>query len=226
MAFGGNLNIGLQVRSQDLDYLVRELREMPQKINRSLSIGINAGLKAGQRSITKGIKKVTTIKDKDRIFKDIVPTFTTPQNLHASVRLSGRGVGATQFKHLVTKDAGVSYTPGKGGTALVFSSGFKAIGAGKQGEGNTHLFFRLKGTSYHVGSKAHHKPNIGRNMERLKSVMGPRIAVTMNRHPEIEKEAAAKAGKAINTRLLSQIDRSLNRKKADRPIDAPAFDET
>jgi len=205
--------LAITIKSESLDYVANQLRDMPKKIPQAIANAMNAGLRSGQSAIVRGVKKVVTITDKDRIIKDTMIRKATPSNLSASVTITGRPIGALQFKHTVVKGAGATLTAFKSQGTQIFPGGFKGIGASN----NAHLFMRIRGTSYHVGSRAHHKPNIGRNMEKIRPIYGPKLSTIYSRNPQIKMDATAKSQKSLTNRLLSQVDRFLDRKKADRP---------
>lgn len=217
------LDLSIQIRSEDLDYVRRELKDLPLKQPKVMAAALNNSIEFAQSYIARRLKTVSEIKDKNRLIKDIKLVKANYTNLSAGVSFYGRAIGAIQFKHTVYKTTGVRWKVDKGGSFLRRSDGFEGIGlSGQRGEGagNAHLWIR-RDTIYRVGSRAHYKPNIGRVMHQIRPIYGPKLTTIWQRHPEIKAEVTKRVGQRLNARILSQVDRALNRKKADRPADAP-----
>jgi hypothetical protein len=222
------IDLGISMRSQDLAYLRRELASMPKKINKAVANSLNSAMETGQKYIAKQLSNKVTAP-KGRIIKDIRIVRAYEGKLTAGVTFYGRAVGALQFKAIVyaPRKGGVKFQPSKGQPYLKFPGGFRGVGiGGRDGSGNTHLWIRRDDRpKYHVGSKAHHKPNVGRLMQRIKPLYGPKMITVWTRNPDIRVQAKQRTMKRLHERMLSQVDRMLSRKKADRPADAPTLDE-
>lgn len=217
------IDLGIIIRSEDLDYVRRELKAMPLKQPKVMAAALNNSIEFAQSYIAKRLKTVSEIIDKNRLIKDIRLVKANYTSLRAGVSFYGRAIGAIQFKHTVYKNTGVRWKVDRGGSFLRRSDGFQGTGlSGRRGEGtgNDHLWIR-RDTKYRVGSRANHKPNIGRIMHQIRPIYGPKLTTIWQRHPEIKAEVTKRVQLRLNARILSQVDRALNRKKADRPADAP-----
>lgn len=220
------LDLSVSIASKDLEYVWQQLKDMPTKVPKYLANSLNSAMETGQKYIAKRFAKVTTAKP-ERFIKDTRIVKAGPTRLTAGVTFYGRPVGAIQFQHIVTRNYGVGFRVGVKDEAQMFAHGFKGIGIGGKNGGNAHLWIRdNKKPNYVVGPKAHHRPNVGRIMQRIRPLYGAKLITIWQRHPDIKIEAEKRTKKRLHERLLSQVDRALDRKKADRPDFAPALDES
>lgn len=223
------LDLSIRMSSKDLDYMFSQLSSMPHKVPKYIANSLNAAMETGQKYIAKRFAKVTTAKP-DRFIKDTRIIKAGENRLVAGVTFYGRPVGAIQFRHQVMTPlpgGGVKFKVGAKDAYQNFTHAFKGIGIGGKDGGNTHLWIRDKRKpKYVVGERAHYRPNVGRTMERIRPLYGAKLITIWQRHPDIKAEAEIRTKKRLHERMLSQVDRALNRKKADRPDFAPALDES
>ena len=216
--------LSVSISSADADYVSRELRDMPRKIPTIYMRAINRAIESAKTKIPKEIQGVTTIREKGRVVKDTIVKLATKDRLVGTLDFYGRAIGAIEFKHRVYKRRGVSVQFMKKDAPIIFSHGFKgtglafAKGSTKENpiysteSGNTHLWGRRLGT-WHKVQAAHHKPNIGREMEKIRPFYGPSLTRIYIRNPEIKERIEKQASETMHKRIISQVNLALGRKK-------------
>jgi hypothetical protein len=211
----------ISITSKDMEYLSRELKDMPKKIPVAMSAAINRTLTACRKIIVNGIATETGIKNKSRIVKRAVIKRASANNLAGRVDITGRALAAINFPSIITQKYGVAYRPGTNRQAIAFSHGFRGVGIVGKGEqtagnGNAHLFIRIPNTTHYVRDP-HYAPNDYRRMDKIRPIYGPRITTIYSRNPSIKRAAEDAANEILSERIRSQVDRFLDRKKAARP---------
>lgn len=198
-----------KIDTRDADFVAYWLRDMPKQIPKVMAQAINRALPGTRKVITSGFKSVTTIRKKSRILKDTHVFKANTSSLTGTIRFTGRTIGAINFEHTAGV-GGVSFRLMAGDSPIRMRHGFKATGA----SGNKQLFGRVLGSGYKVGKRAHHKPNIGRLMERIESFKGPSLRTIYDRNPQINEAARRTADAIVKKNVLASVNFFLTRKQA------------
>jgi hypothetical protein len=199
-----------KIDARDADFVAQSLRNMPNQIPKVMAQAINRALPGTRKVITAGLKDATTIRKKSRIIKGTNVKKATASNLTGKITFDGRTIGAIEFEHTANKTAGVAFRLMPADTPIRMRHGFRGTGAG----GNKHLFQRVRGSYYKVGSRAHYKPNVGRRTERIESFKGPSLRTIYDRNPAIDRAAHAAADAIVKKNIAASLKFFLSRKQA------------
>lgn len=215
--------LSITIDKADLDRVAVALRDIPHKIPVAQSAAINRTLKSLRKIIVSGVQKETTIKSRNKIIRKVDVRNSTPRLLAGAVQLQGRPLGAINFQYAALHKGGVMVRFGSSETAVPFFAGFLGIGvSGKRSADadatstNRHLWLRVKESQKREIHRAHHKPNIGRKMQLIRPIYGPRLDTIYRRSPTLDLDAKAAARYQLSKNIDSQIARFLNPRSRDK----------
>lgn len=236
-AGAGGVAVDIQIDPRDLARLKTELASIKNGVPRAIAGAVNKTLKRGQTVLVDKLFEVLNVRVRRSILGEtghrritITPA-KVPDKLFGSINVLRRRIALANFNPRDTriKRPGVKYgTPGtgqgvfaaayRGGGEEQFPRAFVAVGKSS----NKHVFERGGGRSRREGSifvPGPDLPGTGRRRGRLPifSRKGLSLLDVYQQNPAVYEAVVARIREVLGEQLLSQTDRLLNRRKADRP---------
>lgn len=190
----------ITVSAAQLDNLNAELGGIPGAVNKAIIGAINKTLPKVRTDTVNALRDRLTAS-RSNIFQRTSIVKATSATSSGFVRILARRIGLINFKHRSLRGRGIEVTILQGGGAEQFRHAFIARGASN----NQHIFQRK-----FIGGK----PTPRMPIESLKSISLMRF---FNTQPGMAEAATKRAGDDFNEALLSQIDRILQHRRAQRP---------
>lgn len=202
--------ITITVDPKDLARIEYELRDIPNGLNRVMASAVNDAVSRGRGKYVNAAAEITTAKKKLIRSKISGARKATAANPAAEIKVRGTPIRLRDFKYKGGKRRQPLAVEMIRGRSVTFADAF--IGVGPQG-GKTVLM--------RTGAKAktraaHYPANLGKVREKVKSKPGISIKELFEMRPDAERKAENETGEIFAKRLLSQVDRILERRKADR----------
>lgn len=209
--------LDIEIDQAMYEQLRRELRSVPDGVRKAEVGAINHTLPKGRTIIVNRLAEMLTAK-KANIRQRTDVRKADREHLSGTITIMGRKIALTNFKFTDTTNRkthtghGVNVQIFRGGNTLNFPHAFVGTGANN----NRQVFQRLPGRGARVGDAAHYKPNVGKIKQKLESIQGESLYDVFQADPSIQRDVMNAIRSAFAEALLSQIDRFLGRRRADR----------
>jgi hypothetical protein len=206
--------VTISINQRQIDELARELTGIKNGVPKAISGAINKLLPKGRTEVVNGLADVLTAKKsairrmpsgKERI--TIVRS--SPTTLEGRIKVLTRKIGLVNFKHAVSKTAGVTFQIYKGGGAVRLRHAFRAVGR----NANKHIFQRQRrGIGKGTAGGFSLNPNRG-FVARLpiESMQGPSLLTVYRNHPGLHTRVEKRIADELQKELDSQVSRLLKR---------------
>jgi hypothetical protein len=205
MARGGAArNSFIEVRySPKVDAAMQELERLGKDAPAAIASAINRTLTSLRSFAAAEIRQELLLKRK-AIIERMEIRRASQTTLAGKLSIQGRRLSIINFNARASKRGGVKVQVYKSGEPFVFRHGFIGIGLN-----NARLVFlrKYRAPKYRVGDKAHHKPNVGRLMERLQTVYGPSLWAVLKQRPTLDERIVEKMGDVFVKNAGHQLSR-------------------
>lgn len=206
--------IQFTIDDRDIREASRQLGAMSRLLPQILANAMNRALAPSKKAMLNGIQQATTLK-RGRAAQAIGQYRANKNQLVAYLRFGRqRGIGARNFRHMVTAGNGVAIQPMRHQPPIRFRHAFVGTGL----NGNRHVFVRDVRRPKGIVKRAHHKPNVGKKRHYLKVIYGPTVRAIVEKNPKIVEAVNAVASDVIRKRIYAEIDFRLKRGKTAVPV--------